>query len=154
MGLVAILASVVVAIATSTEAAANRPRSRDQLHTTVRELPPYWVVRPGDTFTEISQKTGLTVAQLQAYDPDADPLALDPGQRLLLWAHPPVPRPKPPGPRFWAVRSGESFGSIAAGTGIDLALVEQLNPTLKPPRCSPERERSCVPEPSRCAGSA
>lgn len=49
------------------------------------------------------------------------------GQRLNLWAHPPAPRPKPLGPRFWTVRAGESFGSIAAKTGIDLTKLEELN---------------------------
>jgi LysM repeat protein len=89
VGHVAILAAVVVVIAASAPVVAKRPKPAGSRHSPVRKLPPYWVVRPGDTFTEISQKTGLTVAQLQAYNPDADPLALYPGQRLLLWAHPP-----------------------------------------------------------------
>ncbi len=59
-------------------------------------IPPYWTVRPGDTFSEISLKTGLTLAQIQAFNPDADPLDLVPGQRLNLRLHPPAPRPKPP----------------------------------------------------------
>jgi LysM repeat protein len=98
----------------------------------LRRLPPYWRVRPGDTFAEISAKTGLTIAQLEALNPNVDPLGLVPGERLLLWQHPPKPRPKPPGPRFWMVRPGESFGSIAAKTGINIIKLEKLNPRLKP----------------------
>jgi LysM repeat protein len=135
--LVTILAAVAAVIATSGQVAAVHGRSEVAQHPTLPKLPPYWTVRPGDTFSEISQKTGLTLAQLEAFNPDADPEALDPGQRLNLWAHPPVPRPKPPGPRFWTVRPGESFGSIAAATGIDLALLEQLNPRLKPATLQP-----------------
>jgi LysM repeat protein len=35
------------------------------------------------------------------------------------------------------VRPGESFGSIAAKTGINLAKLEQLNPRLKPTTLRP-----------------
>ena len=54
-----------------------------------------------------------------------------------LSLHPPLPRPKPPPPRSWTVRQGESFGSIAAKTGINLAKLEQLNPGLKPTTLQP-----------------
>jgi len=100
-------------------------------HPAVRRLPPYWTVRPGDTFTQIAAKTGLTVAQLQANNPRADPNSITPGQRLNLWRHPPRPRPKPLGPRFWTVRPGQSFGSIAAKTRINIVKLQQLNPQLK-----------------------
>jgi LysM repeat protein len=100
-----------------------------------RRLAPYWTVRPGDSFAVIAARTGLTIDQLQAYNPNVDPLALTPGERLNLWQHPPQPRRpkrKPPGPMFWTVRSGQSFGSIAAATKISIATLEQLNPNLKP----------------------
>jgi LysM domain len=100
-----------------------------------RRLPPYWTVRPGDSFAVIAAKTGLSVDQLQSYNPNVDPLALAPGERLNLWAHPPRARqlrPKPPGPMFWMVRPGQSFGSIAAATGISIVTLEHLNPTLTP----------------------
>jgi LysM repeat protein len=94
-------------------------------------------VHPGDTLTKISNKTGLTIDQLEAYNPNTDPQSLVPGQRLNLRPHPPAALPKPLGPRFWTVRAGESFGSIAAKTGIDLAQLEQLNPRLKPATLRP-----------------
>lgn len=100
-----------------------------------RRLPPYWTVRPGDTFAVIAGRTGLSTDELQAFNPTVDPLALTPGERLNLWQHPPKPhkpRPKPPGPMFWTVRPGQSFGSIAAATGISIVTLEQLNPELKP----------------------
>jgi LysM repeat protein len=100
-----------------------------------RRLPPYWRVRPGDSFAAIAVKTGLTVDQLQAFNPTANPIALTPGERLNLWQHPPKPhrpKPKPLGPMFWTVRPGQSFGSIAAATKISIVTLEQLNPKLKP----------------------
>ena len=102
-------------------------------------------MRPGDTYAQISDKTGLTIDQLEAFNPNTDQFSLAPGQRLNLWQHPPAPRPKPLGPRFWTVRPGDSFGSIAATTGINLAQLEQLNPRLNP-SCSPEIGSGCAPE--------
>ena len=94
-------------------------------------------MRPGDTFARISEKTGLSVDRLEAFNPHTDPLSLVPGQRLNLWLHPAPPRPKPLGPRFWTVQAGDSFGSIAVRTGINLAKLEQLNPRLKPTTLQP-----------------
>jgi len=106
----------------------------------VHRLPPYYTVRPGDTFAQISAQTGLSVELLQAYNPNVNALAITPGERLNLWQHPPKPagpKPKPPGPMFWLVKPGESFGSIAASTGIDITTLEQLNPNIKPASLQP-----------------
>jgi LysM repeat protein len=88
----------------------------------------------------IAAKTGLSVDQLQAFNPTVNSLELAPGERLNLWQYPPKPqRPKqhPPGPMFWTVRAGQSYGSIAAATGINIVTLEQLNPTLKPASVQP-----------------
>ena len=103
-------------------------------------VPPYWTVRPGDTLAQISSKTGLTVGQLQAYNPNANPQSLIVGERLNLWAHPPLPPLAPAkslGPVFWDVQPGQSYGSIAAATGINMARLEQLNPQVPPARVDP-----------------
>jgi LysM repeat protein len=104
-----------------------------------RRLPPYWTVRPGDTLARISARTGLSLALLQAYNPNANALALTPGQRLNLWASPPQHRRphRNPGPLFWVVRPGQSFGLIAARTKIDITTLEQLNPKLTPSTLQP-----------------
>lgn len=134
--LAAVTAAVVLVIlhpprTTGGQRPAGRPEAR------LRHVPPYWLVRPGDTYAQISRKTGLTVAQLQAFNPDINPDSLIPGERLNLWRHPPKPRRKPPGPMFWTVRSGQSFGSIAAKTRINITRLEQLNPRLKPNSLQP-----------------
>jgi LysM repeat protein len=105
-----------------------------------RRIPPYYTVRNGDTLAQISARTGVSVEALQAYNPTVNPLALTPGERLNLWQHPPKPagpKPKPLGPMFWVVKPGESFGSIAASTKIDITTLEQLNPNLKPSSLQP-----------------
>ena len=87
-------------------------------------------MHPGDTYNQISAETGLSVTWPGDLNPSADPA---PGQRLQLWRHPP-PRPaRPPGPRFWSVRPGDSVGLIADKTGIDLDTLGQLHPQLTKP---------------------
>jgi LysM repeat protein len=131
----AIAAAAVIAVVLSAPDLAGHGRGGARAsHATVRTPPPYWIVQPGDTLMEIAAKTGVSAAQLQAFNPDVDPLALVPGQRLKLWLHPPKPSPTPMplGPLYWAVRPGQSFGSIAAQTGINILTLQQLNPGLKP----------------------
>ena len=135
--LATIVAAVVVVVATSPGSGGSHRRPKTSVHVTVRKLPPYWTVRPDDTLTKISDKTGLSIGQLEAYNRNIEPQSIVAGQRLNLWRHPPSPRPKPLGPRFWTVRPGDSFGSIAARTGINLARLEHLNPRLKPAALQP-----------------
>jgi LysM repeat protein len=137
LGALAAVIAGVVLIVTSSSGGPATPSRPAKIFATTRKLPPYWIVHPGDTYGLISARTGLTLAQLQAFNPTVDPLSLIPGERLNLWAHPPVPRPPPPGPMFWVVQPGQSFGSIAAKTGINLATLEQLNPKLKPNTLQP-----------------
>jgi LysM repeat protein len=132
-----LLGAVTVVVLTSAGSSGTHSSSANAPHATNRPLPPYWTVRPGDTYGQISEKTGLSVDQLEAFNPKTDPNNLLPGQRLKLSLHPPAPGPKPPGPRFWTVRPGESLGSIAAKTGINLTKLEQLNPKLKPTTLQP-----------------
>ena len=135
--LLGVLAAIVVVLASPHRSDSTHGRTAGTPHTSVRRIPPYWMVHSGDTYAQIAAKTGLTVAQLQAFNPHTDPGSLQPGQRLNLWSHPPAPRPKPPRPRFWTVRSGQSFGSIAAHTGVNLTKLAALNPQLKPTTLQP-----------------
>lgn len=109
-------------------------------HANASKGPPYWIVQPGDTLSEIALKSRLTLAQLEEYNPQVDPDNLLPGERLDLWRHPPPPpppRPQPLGPMFWTVQPGQSFGSVAARTGINFDTLERLNPQLKPATLQP-----------------
>lgn len=135
--LVGMVAALAVLIVTFHGGAGVHRRHADALQTVIRRLPPYTTVRPGDTFAGISAKTGLTVAELEAFNPGVDPLGLIPGERLKLWRYPPKPLPKRLGPRSWTVQSGESFGSIAAKTGTNIITLERLNPRLKPATLQP-----------------
>lgn len=96
-----------------------------------RALPPYWTVKEGQTFSSIAQRTGLTVDELQTFNPRTDPTSLVPGQRIKLRLRTPPPAPKRLGPKYWTVRTGQSYGSIAAATGRNIDTLQRLNPKLK-----------------------
>lgn len=96
-----------------------------------------WVVRAGDTYASIAKNSGLSIELLETFNPRTDPTALVPGQRVKLQMHLPKAAPKPLGPRFWKVRRGQSFGSIAASTGKSMATLRRLNPKVKAAELQP-----------------
>ncbi|MEA2217549.1 MAG: hypothetical protein QOJ35_175 [Solirubrobacteraceae bacterium] len=102
-----------------------------------RKLPPYWTVHSGDTYSRIAARTGLSVDELETFNPQIDPTTILPGQRIKLRLHAPKPRPKSLGPTFWTVRTGQSYGSIAAKTGKPIGRLIALNPRLKPTALRP-----------------
>lgn len=38
---------------------------------------------------------------------------------------------KPTGKRYWTVQAGDTFGSISSKSGVPVATIERLNPTVK-----------------------
>ena len=73
----------------------------------------------------------MTVDELQTFNPRTDPTSLVPGQRIKLRLRVPPPAPKRLGPKYWTVRTGQSYGSIAAATGHNIDTLQRLNPKLK-----------------------
>jgi LysM repeat protein len=135
--LVAALVAVSVMIASSLGRSDAAPDATRAAAEAARKLPPYWIVRAGQTYAQIAQRTGLTIEQLETFNPYTDPTSLVPGQRIKLRLHAPPPPPKRLGPRYWTVRTGESFGSIAARTGHRIATLQRLNTRLKPTELQP-----------------
>jgi LysM repeat protein len=88
LALVAVIVATVLVVraglATSHHAAARAP----VLPVAQQRVPRrhFYRIRPGDTLSTISVKTGVPVAQLQKLNPStaADPNALQSGQRLRL----------------------------------------------------------------------
>lgn len=97
---------------------------------TPRDLPVYWTVRRGETYSQIAERTGLSVEQLEGFNPGTNPTSIVPGQRLKLRLHVPPPPRKPKGPRFWTVRRGQTFSSISLKTGHSVIRLQELNPKL------------------------
>jgi LysM repeat protein len=135
-GLVAALVALSVMIASSLGRSDAAPDAHPA-GTAARGLPPYWTVRSGQTYAQIAERTGLSLDQLETFNPHTDPTSLVPGQRIKLRLHVPPPPPKRLGPRYRTVRTGDSFGSIAAESGHRIATLQHLNPRLKPTELQP-----------------
>jgi LysM repeat protein len=131
IGLVVLLVAIVAVAATTLTGTPAATRSEQARAAKLRKLPVYWKVHTGDTYERIARRTGLTVDELETFNRYVDPSTIRPGQRLKLRLHVPKPKPKPPGPRFHTVRTGESFGSIAAKTGHSILRLQRLNRKLK-----------------------
>jgi len=100
---------------------------------------PYYVVKRGDVLFAIAQKTGVPVEDLRALNPDADPLALEPGARIRLRASAPLPstldraRARRRGPRrpYYVVKRGDTVSAIADKTGVPIPRLLALNKKLR-----------------------
>jgi LysM repeat protein len=128
---VLLLAIVVVAATTLTGAPPAQSAAAKARAAKLAKLPVHWKVHTGDTYERIARRTGLTVAELEAFNPKVDPSTIRPGQRLKLRLKVPKAKPKPLGPEFHTLRTGESFGSISAKRDIPIFRLQQLNPKLK-----------------------
>jgi peptidoglycan DL-endopeptidase CwlS len=128
---VALLAVGAITVASLSGAGGGGGEAEQVAEAATRKLPPYWIVKAGDTYSHIAEKTGLTIDDLETFNPTTDPTTIAPGQRLKLRLHVPKVRPRL-GPRFWTVRQGQSFGSIAARTGKPIGRLIALNLKLKP----------------------
>lgn len=135
--LVLLLCAIVVVAITSLTGEDDRAKAAAERRVQLQKLPVYWKVKRGDTYVLIAQKTGLTVEELETFNPYTDPSTIRPGQRVKLRAKVPPPKPKALGPKWFTLRSGDSFGSIAAKTGKPIGRLQRLNPKLKPTLLQP-----------------
>lgn len=131
--LVAVLAVGAIAVSQLSHTASEDVATAAE----IAKLPPTWKVKAGDTYSHISEETGLSVDQLVEFNPHVNPGALQAGQTIKLRKHLPPAKPKPLGPKFWTVRTGQSYGSIAAKTGKPISTLIALNPKLKPTELQP-----------------
>ena len=128
IGLVVLLLAIVVVAATTLTGAEPATSAEKARAAKLGKLPVYWKVHTGDTYVSIARKTGLTVAELESFNPRVNPGAIRPGQRLKLRLKVPKAKPKPLGPRLHTVRTGETYASIARKTGHSATRLQQLNP--------------------------
>jgi LysM repeat protein len=66
---------------------ARPPRATDAtsiFHRAAKKPATFYVVRPGDSLSVISVRTGVTVSTLESLNPGVNPNALQTGQRLRL----------------------------------------------------------------------
>ena len=85
----AIVAIIVVVSNTHLHSSSdNKAGQKNQPHKEQQKKPrtkaKKYVVKSGDTLTSIAHKTGLTVAEIQALNPEVDPQILIAGETLKL----------------------------------------------------------------------
>jgi LysM repeat protein len=136
-GGLAVLFLTMIVVAVTSLGAGDKPASDAARAAQLRKLPVYWTVHTGDSYGLIAEKTGLTVDELETFNPYVDPSSLRPGQRIKLRAKVPPPKPKPLGPKYFTLRSGDSFGSVAAKTGKNINKLMRLNRKFKPTELQP-----------------
>jgi LysM repeat protein len=134
--LVVLLISTAVIAVTTLSGSDAASRSGAAAEKT-RKLPVHWKVHTGDSYQSIARKTGLTVDQLETFNPYVNPDTIQPGQLLQLRARVPRGKPKPPGPRFYTVRSGDTFASIAKKTDHSMLHLLEINSKLDPNALQP-----------------
>ena len=128
----------VLAVGAFTVSQLNHTEAPDEASAAeIAKLPPYWTVKANQTYSQISAETGLSIEQLETFNPRVNPASLLPGQKIKLRENVPPPPPPPLGPKFWTVRTGQSFGSIAAKTGKPIDRLIALNKRLKPTELRP-----------------
>lgn len=108
--------------------------SASALATATRSLPPWWTIRPGDTFDSIAAANHLTTAQLEELNPTQDPTNLVAGRRLRLTVRRPAAAAvgRTGAPAFWTIRRGDTYSSISAATGVAIGDISSFNPKANP----------------------
>jgi tyrosinase len=87
-----------------------------------------YVVRSGDTLTAIANRFGVSVADLEAANPQiSDPNRIFPGQIITIPGSSPAPGPA------YVVQSGDTLTAIANRFGVSLADLEAANPQISDP---------------------
>lgn len=90
VALIVVLVAVIMIVRARTDAhphaAAPPVTTHHQLPTThpTAPSPAFYVVKPSDTLSGISVKTGVSIAKLEALNPSVDLSALQIGQRIRL----------------------------------------------------------------------
>lgn len=91
LALAAAVAAVFLVVSSGVEnddAGKNGDKQQQQAKQQQKKPPPTtaktYEVKPGDTMSQIAYKTGITVQELKALNPESDPLALIAGEILKL----------------------------------------------------------------------
>ena len=89
---------------------------------------PAYVVQTGDTLTAIAARFGVTLAALEAANPQiTDPNHIFAGQVVTIPGSFPAPGPA------YVVQTGDTLTAIAARFGVTLAALEAANPQITDP---------------------
>lgn len=103
-----------------------------------------WVVRSGETLSEIARRFGVTLQEIIRANPQiTDPDLIFPGQRICVPTLPPPP--ECPDGRIVTVQQGDTLFRIAQRFGISLQALIDANPQITDPDVIFPGQRICVP---------
>jgi LysM repeat protein len=118
----------------------------------------FYTVVLGDTFFNIARRFNITTEALAAANPGVDPNKLQIGQEICVPA--PTPPVRPCEGRFYTVKPGETFVSIAKKFGYTLDVLLVINSGIDPKQLRAGQE-ICLPpaptpgaEPVPCPGGS
>jgi len=119
---------------------------------------PHYVVKRGDTLSEVVERTGVAMQQLERLNPVLDPQALSVGERIRLRASAPrrvagrarnrrrglgdavtraVKAVALPRRRYYVVKRGDGMTAIAEKIGVPVYRVIELNRGIRPDKLVP-----------------
>ncbi|MFE8700827.1 LysM peptidoglycan-binding domain-containing protein [Cytobacillus sp. FJAT-54145] len=110
-------------------------------HTTTDYTP--YKIQSGDTFWKISQKFGISYADLLAANPNANPNNLIIGQEIHIPVSPEleqeieIPVSPKPSTNSYVIQSGDTFWSISQKLGVPYTEILAANPTANPTNLYP-----------------
>ena len=92
----------------------------------------YYTVKQGDTWSIVSRRTGLSVAELKRLNPKAiHPKGwLWVGERLWVPGKPPTVQPSKVEGYWYQVRPGDTWNTVAKATGVPVKQLWAANPGL------------------------
>jgi LysM repeat protein len=105
----------------------------------------FYTVVLGDTFFTIARRFNTSTEALAAANPDVDPSKLQIGQEICIPAQTPPVRPCPG--RFYTVKAGETFVSIAKKFGYTLDALLVVNSGIDPKQLRAGQEICLPPAP-------
>lgn len=87
----------------------------------------YYTVRPGDTWSIVSWRTGITVAELKRLNPSA----IRPNNWLWIGDHLCIPTSQEAANGYWhQVQPGDTWNAVARATGVAVRDLWRANPGL------------------------
>ena len=109
---------------------------------------PKYIVRSGDTLTAIAARFGVSLAALEAANPQiSDPNRIFPGQVVS------IPGSSPASGSDYVVQLGDTLTAIAARFGVSLAALEAANPQISDPNRIFPGQVVSIPGSSPASGS-